>query len=234
MDVDYSCYEGREVTGGSDVVLSRGRVVVRDGEWKGAKGRGRFLKRVDRRLRAAGVGRTGSGSDGDRDAVRARERHRLRLAAAGGVLQRCVRVRAGASGAGHLGAGARGCDRASRRATCGVPTSACRASVPTDRRSRIYEYDDHLPHPAPSVPRPGWNHVAFQVPDVAATLDAVVATGGGRVGEVVTTQTRRWSARDLVLPATDPEGNLVELPALERRMIDERTSRPPACRICML
>ena len=45
MDVDYSCYEGREVTGGSDVVLSRGQVIAEDGEWKGLKGAGRFLKR---------------------------------------------------------------------------------------------------------------------------------------------------------------------------------------------
>jgi dihydropyrimidinase len=33
------------VTGGTDIVLSRGDVVVEDGEWKGAPGRGRFLKR---------------------------------------------------------------------------------------------------------------------------------------------------------------------------------------------
>ena len=45
MDVDYSCYEGRAVTGGSDVVLSRGRVVVENGAWHGEKGWGRFLKR---------------------------------------------------------------------------------------------------------------------------------------------------------------------------------------------
>jgi dihydropyrimidinase len=45
MDVDYSCYEGRDVQGGSDVVFSRGRIVVEDGEWKGEKGWGRFLKR---------------------------------------------------------------------------------------------------------------------------------------------------------------------------------------------
>jgi dihydropyrimidinase len=45
MDVDYSCYEGRPVTGGSDVVLSRGQVVVDNGEWKGEKGWGKFLKR---------------------------------------------------------------------------------------------------------------------------------------------------------------------------------------------
>ncbi len=45
MDVDYSCYEGRAVRGGSDVVLSRGSVVVRDGEFTGHKGAGRFIKR---------------------------------------------------------------------------------------------------------------------------------------------------------------------------------------------
>ncbi|HUG48106.1 MAG TPA: dihydropyrimidinase [Candidatus Limnocylindria bacterium] len=45
MDVDYSCYEGREVQGASDVVLSRGRVIVENGEWRGKKGWGKFLKR---------------------------------------------------------------------------------------------------------------------------------------------------------------------------------------------
>jgi dihydropyrimidinase len=45
MDVDYSCYEGREVQGASDVVLSRGSVIVRDGEFTGRKGHGRFVKR---------------------------------------------------------------------------------------------------------------------------------------------------------------------------------------------
>ena len=45
MDVDYSCYEGRSVVGGSDVVMSRGRVVVQNGEWKGEKGWGQFLRR---------------------------------------------------------------------------------------------------------------------------------------------------------------------------------------------
>jgi dihydropyrimidinase len=45
MDVDYSCYEGRSVQGGSDIVLSRGSVIVRDGEFAGKKGAGRFIKR---------------------------------------------------------------------------------------------------------------------------------------------------------------------------------------------
>ena len=45
MNVDYSCYEGRTVQGASDVVLSRGSVVVRDGQFTGRKGYGQFLKR---------------------------------------------------------------------------------------------------------------------------------------------------------------------------------------------
>ena len=45
MDVDYSCYEGRQVQGASDIVLSRGSVIVRDGQFTGRKGHGRFLKR---------------------------------------------------------------------------------------------------------------------------------------------------------------------------------------------
>jgi dihydropyrimidinase len=45
MDVDYSCYEGRKVQGRSDVVLSRGSVIVRNGEFTGSKGHGRFVKR---------------------------------------------------------------------------------------------------------------------------------------------------------------------------------------------
>ena len=46
MAVDYSCYEGRTVRGRSDVVLSRGSVVVRDGQFTGRRGWGQFLKRA--------------------------------------------------------------------------------------------------------------------------------------------------------------------------------------------
>ncbi|HXI45070.1 MAG TPA: dihydropyrimidinase, partial [Candidatus Acidoferrales bacterium] len=45
MDVDYSCYEGRTVQGAADVVMSRGSVVVRNGQFSGRKGAGQFLKR---------------------------------------------------------------------------------------------------------------------------------------------------------------------------------------------
>jgi dihydropyrimidinase len=46
MDVDYSCYEGRRVTGASEVVLSRGKVIIEGGRYVGARGDGRFLKRA--------------------------------------------------------------------------------------------------------------------------------------------------------------------------------------------
>jgi dihydropyrimidinase len=45
MRVDYSPYEGREVTGAATHVLSRGEVVVEDGKFVSKKGRGKFLRR---------------------------------------------------------------------------------------------------------------------------------------------------------------------------------------------
>ena len=45
MAVDYSCYEGKEITGRVETVLSRGRVIIDGGEYLGAAGHGRFLRR---------------------------------------------------------------------------------------------------------------------------------------------------------------------------------------------
>jgi len=45
MRVDYNPYEGRKVKGKAAVVMSRGEVIVDAGEFVGAKGRGRFVKR---------------------------------------------------------------------------------------------------------------------------------------------------------------------------------------------
>jgi dihydropyrimidinase len=45
MDVDYSIFEGFEIQGGSDVVMSRGTILVHDGVWVGPVGHGRFLRR---------------------------------------------------------------------------------------------------------------------------------------------------------------------------------------------
>jgi dihydropyrimidinase len=48
MRVDYNPYEGREVTGAAETVLSRGRVIVENGKFTGKAGAGSFLKRSPR------------------------------------------------------------------------------------------------------------------------------------------------------------------------------------------
>jgi dihydropyrimidinase len=42
-NVDYTPYEGMQITGWPAVTLSRGEIVWRDGAFTAAKGRGRFL-----------------------------------------------------------------------------------------------------------------------------------------------------------------------------------------------
>ncbi len=45
MNVDYSSYEGWKVKGKVETVLSRGHVVIENGEHKGKQSEGQFLKR---------------------------------------------------------------------------------------------------------------------------------------------------------------------------------------------
>jgi dihydropyrimidinase len=45
MNMDHSAWEGFEIDGHVDTVLSRGKVIVDAGQYLGAKGDGRFLKR---------------------------------------------------------------------------------------------------------------------------------------------------------------------------------------------
>jgi len=45
MNMDYSAYEGFDVAGKVDTVLSRGSVVITDGEFTGQAGHGRFVRR---------------------------------------------------------------------------------------------------------------------------------------------------------------------------------------------
>ncbi|MCA1584210.1 MAG: dihydropyrimidinase [Acidobacteria bacterium] len=48
MKVDYNPYEGREVTGVSETVISRGQVIVENGVFTGRAGAGEFVKRQSR------------------------------------------------------------------------------------------------------------------------------------------------------------------------------------------
>jgi dihydropyrimidinase len=45
MWVDYSCYEGLEITGKVETVLSRGKTLIDDGSYLGTAGDGRYLRR---------------------------------------------------------------------------------------------------------------------------------------------------------------------------------------------
>ena len=45
MNVDYSAYEGMKIKGATKTVLSRGKIVIDDGEYTGKPGDGQFLKR---------------------------------------------------------------------------------------------------------------------------------------------------------------------------------------------
>ena len=45
MDVDYSAYEGREITGKVETVISKGQVIIADDTYHGSKGDGEYLRR---------------------------------------------------------------------------------------------------------------------------------------------------------------------------------------------
>ena len=45
MNMDHSAWEGYDIAGGVDTVMSRGRVIVAQGGYRGSKGHGQFLRR---------------------------------------------------------------------------------------------------------------------------------------------------------------------------------------------
>jgi predicted enzyme related to lactoylglutathione lyase len=74
----------------------------------------------------------------------------------------------------------------------------------------IFTYDSLAERPATAVNRPGFGHLAFSVPDVAAAAAAVLAAGGRAVGEVVTVEVK-GGGHVTWCYVTDPEGNVLEL-----------------------
>jgi len=46
MNMDYSAWEGYEIEGHVDTVMSRGRVVVNNNEYLGSKGHGQYVRRA--------------------------------------------------------------------------------------------------------------------------------------------------------------------------------------------
>jgi catechol 2,3-dioxygenase-like lactoylglutathione lyase family enzyme len=74
----------------------------------------------------------------------------------------------------------------------------------------IYTYTVLQEGPLPAVNRPGLGHIAFSVDDVPGAREAVLASGGDAVGEVVTLQLAT-GARVTWCYMRDPEGNIIEL-----------------------
>ena len=73
----------------------------------------------------------------------------------------------------------------------------------------IFTYDNIVEQEALPVNTRGFTHLAFEVDDVAETLQRVLKAGGGQVGEVVTAD---YPGRQAVFVyARDPEGNILDL-----------------------
>lgn len=74
----------------------------------------------------------------------------------------------------------------------------------------IFTYSLNAAGARPAVNRPGFAHIAFEVPSVRDARRAVLDAGGSAIGEIVTLMTSAGS-RVTWCYVTDPEGNIVEL-----------------------
>ncbi len=74
----------------------------------------------------------------------------------------------------------------------------------------IFQYNIAQKRPKTAINRPGLAHLAFEVDDVEAARDEVIAAGGECVGELVTVEIP-GAGRITFVYLTDPEGNIIEL-----------------------
>lgn len=79
----------------------------------------------------------------------------------------------------------------------------------------IFEYRDGLDLLKPEIARPGFAHIAFEVPDVTEKRGAVLAAGGRDYGQVVTLDIP-GAGRLTLCYMCDPEGNIIELQTWHR------------------
>lgn len=73
----------------------------------------------------------------------------------------------------------------------------------------IHQYRTLQERPLPAVNQPGYGHLSFAVPDIDATLAAILAAGGTPLGEITNFGTA--TAPILLVYVRDPEGNVLEL-----------------------
>ena len=74
----------------------------------------------------------------------------------------------------------------------------------------IFQYNKTEQRPDTAINRSGLAHLAFEVEDVEAARDEVIAAGGKCVGELVTVEIRDAGTITFIY-MTDPEGNIIEL-----------------------
>lgn len=79
----------------------------------------------------------------------------------------------------------------------------------------VFQYQPRKDGEAPVINRPGLAHLAFAVEDVPSALEAVLAAGGGQVGDLVRVEVPGVGGLVFVY-AADPEGNILELQKWER------------------
>ena len=76
----------------------------------------------------------------------------------------------------------------------------------------IYQYESGPAALPAAANRPGYQHIAFAVPDVPAAREAVFSAGGRKVGAIVIATTAD-GRRVTWTYVTDPEDNIIELQA---------------------
>jgi len=74
----------------------------------------------------------------------------------------------------------------------------------------IFQYVEQESSLPPSLIRPGFAHVAFEVPDVEEKRAEIVRQGGRDLGQLVTLDIP-GAGRLTLIYMCDPEGNIVEL-----------------------
>jgi catechol 2,3-dioxygenase-like lactoylglutathione lyase family enzyme len=74
----------------------------------------------------------------------------------------------------------------------------------------VFQYEVQEPLLPSSLIRPGFAHLAFEVPDVAAKQAEIIAHGGRDLGKLVTLDIV-GAGRLTLIYMCDPEGNIVEL-----------------------
>ena len=73
----------------------------------------------------------------------------------------------------------------------------------------MFQYNRADQRPVMAINRPGFAHLAFEVEDVEAARDEVIAAGGECIGELVTVEIREDGTITLIY-MTYPKGNIIE------------------------